>query len=213
MSRRSFIRATLACAFASALATIAIAGGGAQQTAVDAPLTLGATRISIEGTSNIHAYTASTTDVRLTRLALRPDIAGPGALDELLGRDAVQAFEITLPAASVSSPKEGLDKNMHKALRVKEFPNISFRLLRLQPKGTTPDAYSATGVLSVAGVDREIVLDITATRAGSRLTVTGGVNLLMTDFGIAPPKAMLGMLRTDPAVTVRVETALEVPQT
>ena len=28
----------------------------------------------------------------------------------------------------------------------------------------------------------------------------------MTDFGITPPKAMLGMLKTDPKVTVTFET-------
>ena len=30
----------------------------------------------------------------------------------------------------------------------------------------------------------------------------------MTDFGITPPKAMLGMLKTDPKVTVTFETVL-----
>jgi hypothetical protein len=39
------------------------------------------------------------------------------------------------------------------------------------------------------------------------------VPLLMTDFGIAPPKAMLGMLKTDPKVTVTFETMLSVPLT
>ena len=32
--------------------------------------------------------------------------------------------------------------------------------------------------------------------------------MLMTDFGIEPPKAMLGMLKTDPKVTVTFETVL-----
>ncbi len=35
----------------------------------------------------------------------------------------------------------------------------------------------------------------------------------MTDFGIAPPKAMLGMLKTDSKVTVSFETVLSVPLT
>ena len=33
----------------------------------------------------------------------------------------------------------------------------------------------------------------------------------MTDYGITPPKAMLGMLKTDPKVTVTFETVLSVP--
>jgi hypothetical protein len=39
------------------------------------------------------------------------------------------------------------------------------------------------------------------------------VSLLMTDFGIAPPKALMGMLKTDPKVTVSFQTLLAVPLT
>ena len=35
----------------------------------------------------------------------------------------------------------------------------------------------------------------------------------MTDFGITPPKAMLGMLKTDPKVTVTFETVLAIAAT
>jgi hypothetical protein len=38
--------------------------------------------------------------------------------------------------------------------------------------------------------------------------VNGSVDLNMTDFGITPPKAMLGMLKTDPKVTVQLEAVL-----
>jgi hypothetical protein len=45
------------------------------------------------------------------------------------------------------------------------------------------------------------------------LSVQGQVQLLMTDFGIKPPTAMLGMLKTDPKVTVSIETVLTIPLT
>ena len=45
----------------------------------------------------------------------------------------------------------------------------------------------------------------------SSITVIGEVALLMTDYGITPPKAMLGMLKTDPKITVTFETVLAVP--
>jgi len=35
----------------------------------------------------------------------------------------------------------------------------------------------------------------------------------MTDFGIKPPTAMLGMLKTDPKVGIAFETVLAVPRT
>jgi hypothetical protein len=38
--------------------------------------------------------------------------------------------------------------------------------------------------------------------------VMGTLDLLMTDFGIEPPTAMMGVLKTDPKVTIRFETLL-----
>ena len=102
---------------------------------------------------------------------------------------------------------------MHKALQVKEHADITFRLLRLEPRSGAAGAFRGIGVLKIAGVEREIALDITTERKGAALSVLGEVQLLMTDFGIKPPTAMLGMLKTDPKVTVVVETVLTIPLT
>lgn len=172
--------------------------------------TLDSARVTINGTSNVHAYTASTTDVRMTRIALADGVALTGPAD-LLKPGAIEAFEIAVAAGSLSSPKEGLDKNMHKALKVKDHPQIVFRLVRLEPG--VGGAARAVGLLTIAGVEREIAMDVKAEVKGSTLAVRGEVPLLMTDFGITPPKAMLGMLKTDPRVTVSFETILSVPLT
>jgi hypothetical protein len=37
------------------------------------------------------------------------------------------------------------------------------------------------------------------------LALTGSTDLLMTDFGVTPRKAMLGMLETNPNVQIRLE--------
>jgi polyisoprenoid-binding protein YceI len=68
-------------------------------------------------------------------------------------------------------------------------------------------------MLRIAGVEKEIALDITTKRVGTTLAVSGRVDLLMTDYGIAPPKAMMGMLKTDPKVTITFETVLTIPLT
>jgi polyisoprenoid-binding protein YceI len=113
------------------------------------------------------------------------------------------AFEIALRADSLRSTKNDLDKNMHKALKAEQHPEIAFRLTTLGA-----DAKKAVGVLRVAGVEREVTLDVTVTRRDATLVVSGQTAFLMTDFGITPPKAMLGMLKTDPKVTITFETVL-----
>ena len=182
-------------------AALPAAAGGAAESGTGNPVTLQSARISLEGTSNIHGYTASTTDVRLTAIEIQGLPPGD-LLDHLLQPGAFSVLEITIPAATLTSPRDGVDKNMHKALKVQEHPDIRFRLRTLEPAGA---AYRGLGTLTIAGVEKEVALTLQVERRGAALAVNGGTELLMTDYGIAPPKAMLGMLRTNPRVQIRLD--------
>jgi polyisoprenoid-binding protein YceI len=165
------------------------------------PLTLNSARVSLDGTSNIHAFTASTHTVTIRSMEFDATPSGD-LLDYVLQPGHLKSLEVTIPARSLTSPKEGIDKNMHKALKVEEHPHIRFRLAALEPTG---DGYRASGLLTIAGVEKEVGLALQTQRVGAALSITGTTELLMTDFGIAPPKAMLGMLKTNPLVRIRVE--------
>ena len=176
--------------------------------APDARLSLVSARVTIDGTSNVHPYTASSKAVRLTRVQVA---ASGDVLQQALQPGALEAFDIAVAASSLVSPKGDIDKNMHKALKVQEHADITFGLRKLDTgSGETAVGIplKATGTLTIAGVAREVTLDLKATRNGETLTLTGGIELLMTDFGIMPPKAMLGMLKTDPKVRVSFEVVV-----
>jgi hypothetical protein len=201
-------------AFSSFLALVLCAAAISASPASDArvPVKLSSGRVSIAGTSNIHEYTASTTDVRIVRLQLADGVSGPNFWEEIVKPGAIESFEVAMAAGTLSSPREGLDKNMYKALKVKEFPDITFSLIRFEG-GADPGALRAKGVLKIAGVERDVILDLKTTRDDLKFRVNGTLSLLMTDYGIAPPKAMLGVLKTDPKVTVTFETVLTIPLT
>ena len=181
-------------------AALPAAAGGAENGS-SYPVTFSSARVALEGTSNIHGYTASTTDVRLTAVEIQGD---PPAdlLDYLLQPGAFGVLEITIPAATLTSPRDGVDKNMHKALKVQEHPDIRFRLRALEPAGS---GYRCLGTLKIAGVEKEVALNLLVERRGAAIAVSGNTELLMTDYGISPPKAMLGMLRTNPKVHIKLD--------
>src|SRR5262249_4056876 len=144
-------------AYATIAAIVVAAPAVVRSTPQDAPsaLTIDSARVSIAGTSNIHPYTASTTAVRVTRAQLA---ARAQTWQDILRPGAIEAFEVSIPAATLSSPREGLDKNMHKALKVVEHPEITFRLRRLE--GEPPGPMKAIGLLRIAGVEREVAFDV-----------------------------------------------------
>ncbi len=125
-------------------------------------------RASIAGTSNVHEYTASTTTARLVQLRLAAGVAP--TLQGLVAPGAIEAFEIAIPAATLSSEKDGLDKNMHKALKVTEHKDITFLLGRLEAAEAS-GAFRATGVLEIAGVERTATFEIKVEQKGTALVV------------------------------------------
>jgi hypothetical protein len=207
MNKQLRVQALLGFAIVVTLSAAAAALGGTHTS-----LAMDSARITINGTSNIHPYTATTSVVRVTRAQLAEGLQGPDPWASAMRPGGVDAFEVVVPATTLTSPREGLDKNMHKALQAAEHPEITFRLLRTEA-GSAPESLRAVGVLAIAGVEREVSFDITSERHGSTLSVHGKLQLLMTDFGIKPPTAMLGMLKTDPKVTVTFDTVLAVPLT
>ena len=203
MTNRRSALSVVGGALATALLLAPVANG---ETAPASALRLVSSTVSLSGTSNIHPYTASTTAARLVRLQLADGVLGEEVWTAVVKPGAITEFEIAVPAATLSSPKEGLDKNMHKALKVTQHPEIRFRLSRLE--AAAAGALKGVGTLRIAGVEREITLALQTQRSDAGLIVTGQAPLLMTDYGIDPPKAMLGMLKTDPKVTVTFETVL-----
>ena len=174
-------------------------------TLAQAPLSLNTARITIAGTSNIHDYTATTSKATITNVKLGQAVAGPAFWDEVQKPGGLQAFDISIPAESLKSNKDGLDKNMYKALNTKEHKEITFSLKSI---AGTPGALTATGMLTVAGVAREVTLPLKTVKSGDDLAVSGTVDVMMTDHGIKPPKAMLGMVKADPKITVTFEVLL-----
>lgn len=177
-----------------------------------APLALSKTKVTINGTSNVHDWTAATSTVRVAQAQVAAEAKGASFWDAVVKPGGIQAFEVVVPVTTLTSPRSGLDKNMYKALKSDQHKDITFRLKGLTAKATA-GAFTAAGVLRVAGVDRDVTLNITLGRSGNNLVVRGSTEVLMPDFGIDPPRALLGTVRSSPNVTITFETVVSSPLT
>lgn len=188
---------------ASAVVLGTLSGSGS----AEGPLALNRVRITIAGTSTVHDYTAASAVARVTRVELGEATPGATFWDDVRKTAGLKAFEITIPAETLKSGKDGLDKNMYRALKTREHADITFRLTRLD--GTT-GALKAIGTLRIAGVEREVTLPLKTVKKGTHLAVAGALDLLMTDYGVQPPTAMMGMVRADPKITVTFDVLLAI---
>ena len=188
------------------LTTIAVASGAAQQVSMGpTSLAVSSVTVTIEGTSKRDPFFASTKSVRVTRLRLA-EPRSENVLDQALRPGGIEAFDVRIPVMTLTSPDEGVDEHIRDSLNADAHPEIRFHLrsIRHGPEDATGFIrLSADGMLTVAGVDREVTLTIKVLRAGSSLLVDGSTDLLMTDFGVRPPRGLLGLLKTDPLIHVR----------
>ena len=123
----------------------------------------------------------------------------------------IRKVVVTIPVKSLKCGKDKMDENTYKALKAGEFSEIRYVLDTYEVTKVIESGFTATttGALTVAGVTTKVEIPITAERkAGGEMRAEGAVPLKMTDFGIKPPVALLGTLRTKNEITVTFEVLL-----
>ena len=207
--------ALAACLFVGLLIPIAQRGNAAAgNAALPLPLSLGSGSVLwLEGTSTIHDFQSKTTQSSLT-LSRDPNATlAPGAmgLEALIRGAGVCGLDLEVPVLTLHSERSGLDKNLWKTIKASEHPTIRFHLAKYSIVGpATADTLMihAFGTLSVAGVERPDTLDARAYHSPQGVWLTGSESLLMSSFGIKPPKMMLGTLRVADPIVVRYRLLL-----
>ena len=186
-------------------------GAQAPPVAPSLPVAMPAARVTISGTSNIRNYGVWTDTVRVTQVRFATPVSAETLWDDIRTPGVLERFDIEIPVGTLTSRDPGLDTSMYKALKADTNRNIVFRLAKIESGST--GTLMAVGRLAVAGVERDVVFALRTERRDDTLLVSGRLPLLMTDYGITPPTAMLGMLKTDPKVIVTFEVILSGPGT
>ena len=180
-------------------ASLAAAAG---EPATSPQLSSAQSRITVSGTSNLH-------DWQVVANGVRAAVTLPvGFLD---GASAVQPTgTFTLPARALRSDKDRMNELMWKALAADRHRDLTFELrgARVKEHAAEGATIEVQGLLTVAGKGKSIAITLQLQRQADRLVARGEIPLLMSDFGISPPTALLGTLRTGDRVVVGLEVTL-----
>lgn len=167
-------------------------------------------KVTLAGGSNVHDWSCKSSAFQAT---IEMDLAYQTLpMTELT--KPIRKVAVTIPVKSLKCGKGKMDENMYKALREPEFPEIKYELASYEVDAarTTRDSFVAktVGDLTVAGTTVRVEIPITALRKeGGSMTGEGTLNMKMTDFGIKPPVALLGTLRTKNEITISFNVLLD----
>lgn len=158
-------------------------------------------KLWVEGTSNKSDWSVNATEFAGS-ITMNPQgtAQDPG----------VQQVKITIPSAKILSNKSTImDRLMHDALQVEAHPQVVYTLTSAKAApGKTPNTFAlqTQGQLTLAGTTKDIEVIVQGERmADGQVRFTGSHKMKMTDYGMAPPSAMFGALRTADDVTVRFD--------
>jgi polyisoprenoid-binding protein YceI len=161
--------------------------------------------MKIKGSSNVHDWESTIEKMDGTASISFNDS----------GEISIASCEVTIPVNAIKSSKGNrMDKKTMKALNEKEFPSITYSLIRCDNIVMTDGQFSAqtTGNLIVSGATKLIDMEITGkTMDDGRIEITGAKDMRMTDFNISPPTALLGTMRTKDEITIEFRVTLANP--
>ncbi len=158
--------------------------------------------IKINGTSTLHDWTSTATEVTGT--------AQLDATDQTL--NAIKALTVRIKSEGIISEKGRImDGKTHKALAADDHKYITYTLTKAEiaQQNDQKVTLRATGTLTIAGKANTINMDVTGVKKNGAIQFTGSKALKMTDFGIDPPTAMLGTLKTGDDITIDFSLTLQ----
>lgn len=159
----------------------------------------GASSLKIDGTSNIHDWTI---EAENTSGMIVANFNGEKLED-------ITKLDFTVVAESLMSGKSGMDKNTYKALDTDTYEKITFQLKDVKNiEKLTADTYKVrtTGVLMIAGKKKMIDIEFQLTQKHNKLMITGDHKIEMSDYGVDPPTAMFGTIKTGDTVKISFNT-------
>ncbi|HEV8234783.1 MAG TPA: YceI family protein [Gemmatimonadaceae bacterium] len=201
MTRKHFASVAMLALIASS-ATVAGAQGTARvAVAPDS-------KLWIEGTSNLHGWSC-----KATTLEAAVDLDAATANEVAVAPPkSLKRVQVKVPVKSIKCGHGGMDDNLYKALKADESPDISYIMATFDAApGEAKDSFTlhTVGTLTVAGKENNLTMDVIATRMpDGTVKATGMVPIKMTDYGIKPPTAIFGRLKTGDEVKINFELSV-----
>ncbi len=159
-------------------------------------------KLRVEGTSSIHAWTC---DVSTFTGSIEADAAGTQPASAL---EALSRAVITVPTSNLECKNGTMNKKTLEALKASKHPTIQYSLKDAQVQSEGSDGWTtmkATGLLKIAGVEKPVTMTVKGQKVENGFRFTGETPLLMSDFDVDPPTAMLGTLKTGDRVTIHFD--------
>ncbi len=163
--------------------------------------------LKLEGKTNINTFSCNCTESFAPQVfSLKIDKNEPTTA-------AFRNTQLKIPVKSLDCGNKLMNKDLYKALNSEEHPNISIELLEIkQDKCNKLDELKdwinikALTRITLNGNSKEYWINVTARKLDTKLyRFIGSKKLYMTEFGVNPPVAMMGVIKVKDEIKIDLD--------
>lgn len=180
------------------LATFVVALAFAGRAEAQNNLQIADSKMWIEGTSSVHDFTCNVTSMTGS-VNVNGDVA------------KVADATIVVPVSQIDCENKTMNSKVREALNASKHPGISFNMISATPNGSNGDwqTLDVKGELEMNGTKRSVAMKVQGQKnANGSIVYRGQAPVVMSEYGVKPPTAMLGALKTGDEVQVHFEVTL-----
>lgn len=154
-------------------------------------------KMSVAGTSTLHDWEST-----VNKVTAKAEIASSnGAIQSIKG------LNVEVDAKSITSTKgKVMDNKTWEALKADKHPKITYKLTKVESITKSGSEYvvKTTGNLTIAGVTKSVALDAKGkVLSNGDVEFTGSKLVVLSDFGMEQPTALMGTVKVGKEVTVK----------
>ena len=152
--------------------------------------------VIISGTSNVNKFDCS---YKVQGMKVPVHLVYREKLNEIHFKNA----KLDLPSDCFDCGGKAINRDFKDILQTEKYPEIKLRLLYVDPPDRDSNKVGVGMEITLAGVSRTYFTHLES-RTQGEIQVKGTLDLKLTDFGLEPPKKVLGLIKVDDQVKVNL---------
>lgn len=136
----------------------------------------------IKGTSNVNTFTCVYDAATLSRKV-------PVSFTQNNNTLSFRNVKLQLKNSGFNCGNRGINSDFHELLQTNQYPHINFELHRIVKGANTVDAFVD---IEIAGIKKHYKVPVKTN--GELAPIQGVLCVNITDFGLTPPRKMMGMI-------------------
>lgn len=157
-------------------------------------------KVSVKGNSTLHEWEAVASDIKDYPTTIATDLKTSSGFEDFGFKVGVESLD--------GGRGSSMNNKINKALLSTDHPNIVFTSSKVELMEGAEAGQSkikSMGTLEIAGKSLEVEVEASVNQEDNQLVISGSKALKMSDFGIEPPTAMFGQIKTRDDIEVHFE--------